>query len=197
MNNLDAIYDFILNELRKLTLNENFYFKPIKPKLSDLELITINISAEYLSLDSEYHLFRYLSNSKLKGMIERSVYNRRKRKLFLHMENIRKIMVDRFHDIESIFIVDSMPLEICKNARANRSKICKEDEFSFPSKGYCASQSSYYYGYKLHAICSVSGIFQSFDISTASIHDIHFLQDIKHQINNCPRCRTIISCDPF
>lgn len=54
MNNLDAIYDFILNELRKLTLNENFYFKPIKPKLSDLELIAINISAEYLSLDSEY-----------------------------------------------------------------------------------------------------------------------------------------------
>lgn len=78
-----------------------------------------------------------------------------------------------------------MPLEICKNARANRSKICKEDEFSFPSNGYCASQSSYYYGYKLHAICSVSGIFQSFDISTASIHDIHFLQDIKHQMNNC------------
>ncbi|MEE6130353.1 IS982 family transposase [Chryseobacterium arthrosphaerae] len=182
MNNLDAIYDFILNELRKLTLNENFYFKPIKPKLSDLELIAINISAEYLSIDSEYQLFRYLSNSKLKGMIERSVYNRRKRKLFLHMENIRKIMVDRFHDIESIFIVDSMPLEICKNARANRSKICKEDEFSFPSKGYCASQSSYYYGYKLHAICSVSGIFQSFDISTASIHDIHFLQDIKCKV---------------
>ena len=185
MNSLDAIYDFILNELRKLTLNENFYFKPIKPKLSDLELIAINISAEYLSIDSEYQLFRYLSNSKLNGMIERSVYNRRKRKLFLHMENIRKIMVDRFHDLERIFIVDSMPLEICKNARANRSKICKEDEFSFPSKGYCASQSSYYYGYKLHAICSVSGIFQSFDISTASIHDIHFLQDIKHQMNNC------------
>ena len=73
MNNLDAIYDFILNELRKLTLNENFYFKPIKPKLSDLELIAINISAEYLSIDSEYQLFRYLSNSKLNGMIERSV----------------------------------------------------------------------------------------------------------------------------
>ena len=54
---LFLIYDFILNELRKLTLNENFYFKPIKPKLSDLELIAINISAEYLSIDSEYQLF--------------------------------------------------------------------------------------------------------------------------------------------
>ena len=149
MNNLDAIYDFILKELRKLTIKENFYFKPIKPKLSDLELIAINISAEYLSIDSEYQLFRYLSNSKLKGMIERSVFNRRKRKLFLHLENIRKLMVAKFNEMETTFIVDSMPLEICKNARANRSKICKENEFSFPSKGYCASQSSYYYGYKI------------------------------------------------
>ena len=118
-------------------------------------------------------------------MIERSVFNRRKRKLFLHLENISKLMVAKFNEMETTFIVDSMPLEICKNARANRSKICKENEFSFPSKGYCASQSSYYYGYKLHAVCSVSGVFQSFDISTASIHDIHFLQDIKHQMNNC------------
>lgn len=185
MNNLDAIYDFILNELKKLIVDENFYFKPIKPKLSDLELIAINISAEYLSIDSEHQLFRHLSNSKLNGMIERSVFNRRKRKLFSYMESIRKLMVARFNEIENIFIVDSMPLEICKNARASRSKICKENEFSFPSKGYCASQSSYYYGYKLHAVCSVSGVFQSFDISTASIHDIHFLQDIKHQMNNC------------
>lgn len=185
MNNLDAIYDFILNELRKLSLTENFYFKPIKPKLSDLELIAINISAEYLSIDSEYQLFRYLSNSKLDGLIERSVYNRRKRKLFYHMENVRKLMVAKFNDVETTFIVDSMPLEICKNARANRSKICKENEFSFPSRGYCASQSSYYYGYKLHAVCSVSGVFQSFDISTASIHDVHFLKDIKHQMHNC------------
>ncbi|REC68701.1 hypothetical protein DRF58_13460 [Epilithonimonas hispanica] len=92
----------------------------LKPKLSDLELIAINISAEYLSIDPEYQLFRYLSNSKLDGLIERSVYNRRKRKLFYHMENVRKLMVAKFNDVETTFIVDSIPLEICKNARANR-----------------------------------------------------------------------------
>jgi hypothetical protein len=185
MNNLEAIYDFILNQLNELTITENFYFKPIKPKLSDIELIAINICAEYLSIDSEYQLFRHLSNSKMNGLIERSVYNRRKRKLFYHMEDVRKLMVAKFNEFENAFIVDSMPLEICKNARANRSKICKENESSFPSRGYCASQSSYYYGYKLHAVCSVSGVFQSFDISTASIHDIHFLQDIKQQMKDC------------
>jgi hypothetical protein len=102
MNNLNAIYDLILNELRKLSLNENFYFKPVKPKLSDLELIAINISAEYLSIDSEHQLFRYIANSKLNGMIERSVYNRRKRKLFEPMENIRKLMVAKLMILKTL-----------------------------------------------------------------------------------------------
>ena len=113
-------------------------------------------------------------------MIEK-VFIIRKRKLFLHMENIRKIMVDDFMILKA-FYCRFNAFRNFKNARANRSKICKEDEFSFPSKGYCASQSSYYYGYKLHAICSVSGIFQSFDISTASIHDIHFFA--RHKASN-------------
>ena len=36
-------------------------------------------------------------------MIERSVFNRRKRKLFLHLENIRKLMVAKFNEMETTF----------------------------------------------------------------------------------------------
>jgi hypothetical protein len=64
-----------------------------------------------------------------------------------------------------------MPLEICKNARATRSKICRDVEYAQPTKGYCAAQKSYCFGYKLHGICSLSGVFQSIDITPASIHD--------------------------
>lgn len=78
-----------------------------------------------------------------------------------------------------------MPLEVCKNARAHRSTICKESLFTYPDKGYCASQGSYYYGYKLHGICSVNGVFQSIDITPASVHDIHFMKDIKMQLADC------------
>ena len=42
-----------------------------------------------------------------------------------------------------------------------------------------------FYGYKLHAICSLNGVFQSIDISPASVHDIHFLKDIKSQLSDC------------
>jgi hypothetical protein len=40
----------------------------------------MNLTAEYMSIDSENQLFRILPES-LKIKIERSVYNRRKRKL--------------------------------------------------------------------------------------------------------------------
>ena len=43
----------------------------------------------------------------------------------------------------------------------------------------------YYYGYKLHAVCSVNGVFQSIDISKASVHDIGYLKDIKNQLKDC------------
>ena len=78
-----------------------------------------------------------------------------------------------------------MPLEVCKLSRSSRSKICKTDRFACPDKGYCASQSTNYYGYKLHAICSVNGVFQSIDLSPASVHDVNYLKDIQTQINNC------------
>ena len=185
MNNFLANYELILKELQNLGIEDNFYFKPIKPKLSDLEVISINITAEYLSIDSEYQLFRVLENSLLVNKIERSVYNKRKRRLFENIEIVRKKLVSFLNDYENVFIVDSMPLEICKNSRASRSKICKEIDYALPNKGYCASQSSSYYGYKLHAICSVKGVFQSFDLSPASIHDIHYLKDIKEQFANC------------
>src|SRR5690606_19151613 len=76
-------------------------------------------------------------------------------------------------------------LEICKIARSSRSKICKEQDYCFPNRGFCASQQMPFYGYKLHAIRSVSGVFQSIDLSHASVHDIHYLKDIKSQLSDC------------
>ena len=185
MSNLEASYKLILKELRKISEKENLYFKPIKPKLSDIELISLIMLTEFKSIDSEHQLFREIKGFEIESKIERSVYNRRKRKLFPFIEEIRMKMVKKFNEFENDFVVDSMPLEVCKIARSSRSKICKEVDYAIPNKGFCASQNLHFYGYKLHAICSISGVFQSFDLSPASVHDIHYLQDIKKQMSDC------------
>jgi hypothetical protein len=45
---------------------------------------------------------------------------------------------------EDYFIVDSMPLEICKFARHRRIKICKKELETAQSKVFCASQNTWF-----------------------------------------------------
>lgn len=184
MNNLQANYERILEVLRKIS-NENLLsYQRRVPKLKDLELISLVLTAEFMGIDSENHLFRHIPDT-LGQKIDRSVYNRRKRRLAGKINEIRLKLARSFNEFEKLFIIDSMPLEVCKLSRSNTSKICKDAEYCYPNRGFCASQQMHFYGYKLHAVCSVKGVFQSVDLSPASVHDIHYLKDIREQLSDC------------
>jgi len=185
MNNFIQNYEIILKHLQDLHVNQNIFLQVRKPKLSNIEVVAISLTSEYMGIDSECQLFRVIKYTQLEGLIERSVYNKRRRRLFGLVEVVRQKLADCFNQCEDNFIVDSMPLEVCKMSRASRSRICKEHEESFPDKGFCASQQMYYYGYKLHGVCSIEGVFHSIDLTPASVHDIHYLKDIKAQMADC------------
>lgn len=156
-----------------------------KQKMSDIEVVALSLTAEFMSIDSENSLFKQLLPGEIPNLIERSQFNKRRKKLFLFSEQIRTKLAAQFLCFEDYFIVDSMPLEICKFSRHNRIKICKDDFETAPSKGFCASQNSWFFGYKLHGVCSLTGVFHSLDITKAEVHDVHFLKNIKHQISDC------------
>ena len=156
-----------------------------KQKMSDLEVVALSLTAEFMSIDSENSLFKQLIPGEFPNLIERSQFNKRRRKLFLFSEEVRTKLACKFLEFEDYFVVDSMPLEICKFSRHKRIKICKDDFETAPSKGFCASQNSWFFGYKLHGVCSVSGVFHSLDITKAEVHDVHFLKNIKQQMSDC------------
>jgi Transposase DDE domain len=106
-------------------------------------------------------------------------------KLFLFSKQIRTKLAFDFLEFEDYFIVDCMQLEICKFYRHNRIKICKDEFEIASSKGFCASQNNRFYGYKLHGVCSVTGVFHSLDIKKAEVHDVNFLKNIKRQMSDC------------
>lgn len=183
MNNFTRNYEKILETLQLVESKMNLLNQIRKPKLSDIELIALDLTSEFLSIDPERDLFRKLPFN-LASKIDRSVYNRRRRGLFYYRNELRKRLVREIGS-KDCFIVDSMPLEICKLSRSSRSSICKELYATASDKGYCASQDNTYYGYKLHAVCTIDGVFTDFDLSQASIHDIHYLKDIKQMYKNC------------
>uniref|UniRef100_UPI003906D46D hypothetical protein n=1 Tax=Ornithobacterium rhinotracheale TaxID=28251 RepID=UPI003906D46D len=73
MNNLIQNYKIILKELKETCKNIPAKKKIRKPKLSDMELVALNITAEYMSINSELQPFRCITGTELDSKIERSV----------------------------------------------------------------------------------------------------------------------------
>jgi hypothetical protein len=72
-----------------------------------------------------------------------------------------------------------------RRARAKRIRICHETFETAPAFGYCAAQRNTFFGYKVHAVCTVQGVFKHFQISRGNVADIHYLQEVKDRFSNC------------
>ncbi len=187
--NFDKIIE-VIKELIKEEINEkgNYARRGSVPKFSDVEVISLSITSECLGIDSENYLFSKLNNEyrdDFKNLISRRQYNDRRKLLFEKTEQVRNRLSERLNRQAGVFAIDSMPLEICKLSREARNKMGKESEKHSPDKGYCASQKKYFYGYKLHSVCSAAGVVQSLDLTKASVHDVHYLKDVKELFSNC------------
>jgi len=187
MHNLKTNFDKFFNITKsvfedRLNQSYNFFFYPNKPKLSDCEIIALSVTGESLGIDSESYFWgklKYDHKYDFPRLIDRSNFNRRRKRLYPFIEQLNQYLADRLNECENVYLVDPIPVPVCKIAREKQSKICKEDFETSPDKGYSAVSKSYYYGYKLHLVTSVRGIFHSMDITKASVHDVHYLSNVK------------------
>lgn len=159
------------------------------PKFSDLEVVALSLAAESESIDSEKWLFDYKLQEykeKFPNLISRRQFNDRRKKTAGLCEKIRKRIAMEMDGGEDLFFVDSKPIEVCRVARGKRCRMGRTGDFSkAPDFGYCASQNTYYFGYKLHALCGLSGVIHSYDLSKASVYDPDCMKDVKQEYHDC------------
>ena len=160
-----------------------------KPKFSDLEVVALSLAAESESIDSENWLFEYKLQEyrdKIPNLISRRQFNDRRKSAAGLCEAIRRRLAMEMDGGEDLFFVDSKPIEVCRVARGKRCKMGRTGDFSkAPDFGYCASQNTYYLGYKLHALCGLSGVIHSYDLSKASVYDPDYMKDVKLEYHDC------------
>ena len=194
MHNLKTNFDKILDITKSffqgsLNADGNFYYYPNKPKMSDSEIIAMSLLCETIGIDSENYLFGKLKSDHhqdFPNLISRSRFNRRRKRLGNLIARLNRKISSFLNEGEDIYLVDSIPIPICQIAREKSCKICKEDFETAPDKGYSAVSKSWYYGYKLHLATSIRGVFSSMELTKASVHDIHYLNEVKHSgITNC------------
>ena len=96
-----------------------------------------------------------------------SRFNRQLHKLRDWLYGIVSLLGEVFSQREA-FIIDSMPVPVCKRARARRCKKVRGQAFC----GYCAAKREKFFGWRLHLVCTPEGVPVSFDLLPAAYQDL-------------------------
>jgi len=139
----------------------------ITPRLDDAELVTLVVAQALLGFTSEARWLRY-ARGRLHGLFPdlptQSGYNKRVRAAAGVLRAVIGHLVARTScSADDVWVVDSTPVE-CGRSRetAKRSDLAGWAEY-----GYCASHSRYFWGLRLHLLCTLSGLPVAFALTGA------------------------------
>lgn len=183
--NLETIFTFIyylVDETYKIHENLVSRRGP-KPEFSDSEVITMSLVGHMMN-DSENAWYGYVKKNYkhlFPKLISESRFHRRSKDL-QHLINILRLhWLERLGVMSEIdFVMDSMPVPVCKYARAGRNDRWSMDFNCYVNHfyGYCSSKAERYFGFKLHLLVTKRGIPAHFVVSTANEHDVVLAPDL-------------------
>lgn len=149
------------------------YQEDCRTQSSAAEVLTVAVvAAKYFQNHHEQALCLLKQLGYVRGLSV-SRFNRRLHALNDWLYGVVSILGEVFEHGE-IFLIDSMPLPVCKRVRARRCKKVRGKAFC----GYCAAKHEKFFGWRLHLICTAEGIPVSFDLLPASAHDLTPLHEL-------------------
>jgi hypothetical protein len=77
-----------------------------------------------------------------------------------------------------VFVIDSVPLPVCRRARAARCRKVRGKEYY----GYCAAKEEKFFGWRLHLVITPDRIPVSFDLVPASYHDLTPVHELMERL---------------
>ncbi|MGI8867449.1 MAG: IS982 family transposase [Mycobacteriales bacterium] len=150
----------------------------IAPKISDAELITLSVMQALLGFSSEARWLRY-ARAHLRGLFPylplQPGYNKRLRALVATMGwLIGALGRDTSIWTDDVWVADSTPVECARS----RETVARSDLAGFAEYGYCASHSRYFWGLRLHLLCTLHGLPVGFALTGAKADERQVLLDI-------------------
>jgi hypothetical protein len=135
--------------------------------VSDAELLAMAVMSALLGFRSERRWLRY-AGAHLTALFPRQLgqsgYGKRLRKMvFLLMTVIRRLGMDTSLWSDDVWIVDSTPVQ----CGCSRETVTRSDVAGWAQYGYCASHSRYFWGLRLHLVCTLHGLPVMFAIAGA------------------------------
>lgn len=148
------------------------------PAISDAEMVTLAVMAALLGYTSERRWLRY-AHTNLKSMFPalpgQSGYNKRLRKLAGVIAWLTGMLgADTSIAGDDVWVVDSTPVECARSTET----VKRSDLAGWAQYGYCASHSRYFWGLRLHLLCTLHGLPLGWAITGAKADEREVLVDI-------------------
>lgn len=143
------------------------------PKLSDSEVITMELIGEYLSIETDEGIYNYFKNhwhEWFPYLPDRSNFVRQCANLWY----VKQRLFEYLNQSEDKYLqmIDSMPIEVCKFVRAKYTR-----QFKNTAK-YGKWFGETFFGYRLHLKITEIGMIRNFILAPANEHDIHFAEPL-------------------
>jgi hypothetical protein len=143
------------------------YADDVRATLSAAEILTVAVVAAKYFQNHHERALCVLSQLGAIPPLSVSRFNRRLHALSDWLYGIVTVLGELCATGE-VFIIDSMPLPVCKRVRARRCKKVRGKVYC----GYCAAKREKFFGWRLHLICTPEGVPVAFDLLPASLHDL-------------------------
>jgi DDE family transposase len=139
----------------------------ISPQLSDAELVTLAVLQALLGFTSEARWIRHVKAS-LRHLFpyvpQQPGYNKRLRAARgLVQHCVRALASSTALWSDDVCVVDSTPVECARS----RETVRRSDLAGWAQYGYCASHSRWFWGLRLHLVCTLHGLPVTFALTGA------------------------------
>ena len=152
------------------------------PKLSDSEVITMEIVAEFLGIDTDKGIYTYFRRHyshyfpKMRE-IHRTTFTRQAANLWVIKEHLwqhlleHELFVLGAQEEEPLLVIDSFPIPVCKKSRSYRCKVMRE----LSERGRETNLGKFL-GMRAHVIVAWPGIIVRANVCGADTHDLHLAE---------------------
>ncbi|MDP3334701.1 MAG: IS982 family transposase, partial [Methylococcaceae bacterium] len=152
-------------------------------KLSDAEVITMEIVGEFMGKETDKGLWRYFYSHWhhwFPNVGSRANFVKQSANLWLIKDRILRRLADTMGAYDDrLHLIDGFPMPVCKLTRAARSH-CFREEAGY---SYCAAKDEKYYGFEGHIIINSQGVISGFTFANASIDERDVVQDMTDGIH--------------
>ena len=165
---MNATWIVTVFEIIDTTMERLDHHSHVLAKVPDSEVLTVAVvAAKYFQNHHERALAVLHGLHYLSGPLSTSRFNRRLHALADWLHFLSEVLGEILMQGE-IFVIDSLPLPVCRRARARRCRKVRGQLYC----GYCAAKDEQCFGWRLHLICTPDGVPVRFTMLPGALHDL-------------------------